>query len=335
MMTQASTVLSRAQRQGWFMVLFGFFGFITWAALFPIDQGVPASGFLVSQSGKVSVVSHLTGMVVQAQKKPGDPVAQGDLLFEFDTQSLRANERGAHESIKGLEASSLSLREALNARLEQIQSLEKQYETYEKLLDSGFSSRNALLQLDNQLSLAKSEAYQVKSTLDQNQSRKLELLENIKAIQHEITKYKIFSPSSGVVMNLAIKGPGVNVTTGTPLLEIAPKDETMIIAVRIPVDFATRVTTGLMVDVMFPTLPGSSTLRIQGVLRYLAADQITDPKTGEIYLEGHVSLDATNEIQGRNLRAGLPAAILINTGSRTLLSYIVRPFSERLARGIQ
>jgi outer membrane protein TolC len=77
------------------------------------------------------------------------------------------------------------LRAALNARQSQIKALQTQYESFEKLLDSGFSSLNLLSQVQTQLSLAQSEAYQLQSNIDQNQSRLRELQENIKAIQHD------------------------------------------------------------------------------------------------------------------------------------------------------
>jgi len=335
MSTRAKNLLSQSQVWGWLVVVFGFFGFFAWAALYPIDQGVPGTGFLVSKTGKLTVVSHVTGLVITVGKKSGELVKEGDLLIEFDTETLRANERSILESIKGLQASSLSLRAALNARQSQIKALQTQYESFEKLLDSGFSSLNLLSQVQTQLSLAQSEAYQLQSNIDQNQSRLRELQENIKAIQHDISRYKIISPTSGVVMNLSIRNSGVNVTVGSPLLEIAPKDEELVIDARVPVDFATRVVSGMPVDVMFPTLPGSSMVRIYGVLDYLAADQITDPKTGEVYLEGRVTLADDSDLNKLSLRAGLPAAILINTGPRTLLSYMVRPFTERLAKGLQ
>lgn len=335
MSPRPSSILVNAQRWGWVVLIFGFFGFFVWAASFPIDQGVPGSGFIVSQTGKVNVVSHMTGLVVNVAKKSGDEVQAGDLLIEFDTENLRSSERAIRESLKGLKMSSRSLMLALEARQTQIQSLRLQYESFEKLLDSGFSSVNFLTQVQVQLSLAESEAFQLQSTIDQNNSRKLELEESIRSIKHDMLRHKILSPTDGVVMNLGIRSPGINVTVSTSLLEIVPKNEKLIIDARIPVEFATRLVEGMPVDVMFPTLPGSSMMRIYGELEYLSADQITDSRTGEVYLEGRVRLIDVNDLEVLNLRAGLPAAILINTGPRTLLSYMVRPFTERLAKGLQ
>jgi hypothetical protein len=136
-------------------------------------------------------------------------------------------------------------------------------------------------------------------------------------------------------MNSSIKSPGLHVGSGALLLEIVPRGEDSIVEIRVPVYFATRVNTCMSVDVMFPTLPGSSMVRVYGQLIYLAADQITDPRTGEVYLEGRVKLGDRHQLEELNLRAGLPAAILINAGSRTLLRYMVRPFTERLAKGFQ
>ena len=114
-----------------------------------------------------------------------------------------------------------------------------------------------------------------------------------------------------------------------------PDSERLLIDARIPVDYATRAQIGMTVDVMFPTLPGSSTFRIKGTVEYLSADRLTDTRTNQIYLEGRVSLDDQASIDQLNLRAGLPATVLLNTGPRTLLSYITRPLTERMAKGLQ
>jgi multidrug resistance efflux pump len=335
-MSQASQkILLQSQLFGWFVLVFGFLGFFTWAALYPIDQGVPGSGFLVSETGKINVLSPSTGQVVKVNKKAGDYVVEGDVLFELDAKPLMATERGMKEAINGIQASSVSLRAAFESRQAQIQALRVQYDSTRQLVEQGFSSATSLAIIQSQLSLAESEALQLQSTIEQNRFRLRELTENLEGIRYDLSRAQVLAPASGVVMNTIIRSPGINITLGSQLMEIAPTQDSLLIEARVPVDFATRVHAGMEVDIMFPTLPGSSMLRIKGVLDYLAPDQIVDPKTGEVFLEGKVSFISTHETEFLGLRAGLPSTILINTGPRTLLSYITRPFLERLAKGLQ
>ena len=328
-------LLRSAQLQGWLVVIFGFVGFFGWAAVYPIDQGIPSSGFLISKAERIQVVSPTTGLVAKLQKRAGDNVNEGDILLEFDIKPLEANERGVQESIRGTEVSNASLRSALQARDAQVSALRSQFDSSLKLVDSGFASASSLATIKTQLSLAESEALELKSRIEQNDYRLRELKERIAAIRHEMALSKIHAPATGKVMNTTVKSAGVNITAGSQIMEIAPDSERLVIDARIPVDYATRANIGMPVDVMFPTLPGSSTFRIKGKLEYLSADRLTDTRTNQIYLEGRVSLDEQTAVDHLSLRAGLPATVLLNTGPRTLLSYITRPLTERMAKGLQ
>jgi hypothetical protein len=159
--------------------------------------------------------------------------------------------------------------------------------------------------------------------------------ESMTTVRHEMAMSKIRSPATGKVMNTSIKSAGLNITAGTQIMEIVPDSERLQIDARIPVDYATRAQVGMPVDVIFPTLPGSSTVRIKGKLEYLSADRLTDSQTNQIYLEGRVSLDEQAAVHHLSLRAGLPASVMLNTGPQTLLSYITRPLTERMAKGMQ
>jgi len=328
-------LLRSAQLQGWFVVIFGVFGFFGWAATYPIDQGITGSGFLISKAERIQVTSPTTGLVAKLHKRAGDNVNEGDILLEFDMKPLEANERGVHESIRGMVVSNASLRSALQARDAQVSALRSQFDSSLKLVDSGFASANSLATIKTQLSVAESEAFELKSRIEQNDYRIRELKERIAAVRHEMALSRIHSPVHGKVMNTSIKSAGVNITVGAQIMEIVPDSGRLLIDARIPVDYATRAHVGMPVDVMFPTLPGSSTMRIKGRLEYLSADRMTDARTNQIYFEGRVSLEDQGSFGHLSLRPGLPAAILLKTGPRTLLSYITRPLTERIAKGLQ
>jgi multidrug resistance efflux pump len=328
-------LLQSAQLHGWLVVIFGVFGFFGWAAFYPIDQGIPGSGFLISKTERIQVISPTTGLVAKLQKRAGDNVSEGDILLEFDIKPLEANERGVQESIRGTEVSNATLRSALEARNAQVLALRSQFDSSLKLVDSGFASLSSLATIKTQLSLAESEALELKSRIEQNDYRLRELKERVASVRHEMALSILLAPAAGKVMNTSIKSAGVNIATGSQIMEIVPDSERLLIETRIPVDYATRAHVGMPVDIMFPTLPGSSTMRIKGKLEYLSADRLTDTRTNQIYLEGKVSLDEQTSVDHLGLRAGLPATVLLNTGPRTLLSYITRPLTERMAKGLQ
>jgi len=71
-------------RLGWFVVLAGFGGFMLWALLAPLDQGVPAQG-TVAVAGNRKTVQHLTGGTIESiLVKEGDVVKAGQPLVKMN-----------------------------------------------------------------------------------------------------------------------------------------------------------------------------------------------------------------------------------------------------------
>ncbi len=80
----------RFSRIGWWIVLVGVVGFGIWAALAPLDQGVPAPG-TVKVSGNRQTVQNLVGGVVsEILVRNGARVTRGDVLVRLDTTRARS-----------------------------------------------------------------------------------------------------------------------------------------------------------------------------------------------------------------------------------------------------
>lgn len=91
---RATNVLSmddrRPARIGRWMVIAGFGGFMLWAALAPLDKGVPLSGNVVV-AGSRQVVQHPTGGVIeQLLVRDGDQVTSGQVILRLDATQARA-----------------------------------------------------------------------------------------------------------------------------------------------------------------------------------------------------------------------------------------------------
>lgn len=95
---------SRATRWGVLALVLGLGGFLAWAALAPLDQGVPAHG-VVAIDTKRKPVQHLSGGIVrQVLVREGDIVQEGQLLVELDDRMARANYESVRQRYLGLRA---------------------------------------------------------------------------------------------------------------------------------------------------------------------------------------------------------------------------------------
>lgn len=78
-------------KNGWYIVLVGVVGFLLWASFAPLDEGIPATGVLASESSRKQVAHHEGGIIEQIVVKEGQSVKKGQVLLTLDeTQSTSA-----------------------------------------------------------------------------------------------------------------------------------------------------------------------------------------------------------------------------------------------------
>ncbi len=91
-------------RVGMWALILGFGGFLLWASLAPLDEGVPGQG-MVAIDTKSKAVQHLTGGIIkEVLVKEGQEVSQGQLLIKLDEASARANFEAARQRYLGMRA---------------------------------------------------------------------------------------------------------------------------------------------------------------------------------------------------------------------------------------
>ena len=87
----------RAGRIGLWALGLGFGGFLLWAGLAPLDEGVPAQG-MVTIDTKSKAVQHLSGGIIkEVLVKEGQQVKEGQLLLKLDEAAARANFESARQ----------------------------------------------------------------------------------------------------------------------------------------------------------------------------------------------------------------------------------------------
>ena len=100
----ASAHSGRTARIGLWALGLGFGGFLLWAGLAPLDEGVPGQG-MISIDTKKKTVQHLTGgLVKEIWVREGDRVKEGQLLMRLDEAAARANFEAARQRYLGLRA---------------------------------------------------------------------------------------------------------------------------------------------------------------------------------------------------------------------------------------
>jgi protease secretion system membrane fusion protein len=161
--------------------------------------------------------------------------------------------------------------------------------------------------------------------------------DKLRALSNELDRTDILAPVTGQAMGLVFQTVGGVIQPGQKLLDIVPEGEPLVLEVRIAPHLIDKVKPGLATDVRFSAFAHTPQLVIDGKVDSVSQDLLSDPQNGVSYFLARVSLtpEGMRLLQGRRLQAGMPAEVVIKTGERSLLTYLLHPLTKRLAASLK
>lgn len=115
-------------------------------------------------------------------------------------------------------------------------------------------------------------------------------------------------------------------------MDVVPVSDDFVVEAMLPTRDIDKVHKGLHADVRFThVIPG----RVENV----SADAFQDQRTGAPYYRAEIlvtpeGMERMKEY-GFQLIPGMPAEVVIKTGERTVLEYLLKPFLDMLARSFR
>lgn len=149
---------------------------------------------------------------------------------------------------------------------------------------------------------------------------------------NSFTRSVIRAPISGTIDKLAFATLGSAVPPNQPILQIVPDRDALIVAVRVRPTDIDQVRKGQKARVTFSGFDRQSTPDFYGQVIFVSADLSQDQHTGESFYRIKVRLDpATAPHSSRlALKPGMPAEVFIETGDRSILSYLIKPLMDQI-----
>lgn len=424
----------RSGRLGMLVLLVGLGGFLAWAALAPLDEGVPTEG-VVNIEGSHKVVQHFTGGIVsKLMVHEGQVVQAGDTLLILDNTSiqaradeinqhylgLRAQESrllaekagqrsirfhqdvlasednpyvrqhmlnqvqllqarqqaldadiaGLNESVQGQKALIEGYQGVLKSYRSQLTLINEQLANIRSLVTEGFAPRNQQNELEQKAAQVYGQIADTESNILRSQKSILELTQRISArqqtekkdidtemaqvtlaVQSDAERYKpikdelkrivITAPAAGQVSGLQVHTLGAVIQPGQKIMDIVPVGEPLILDAKIPPHLIDKIHAGQDADVRFSTFSNSPQLLLQGKVKTVSSDLMTEPPSGAqpgstYYLARVLITDqGMQELGMRVLQPGMPVQIVIRTGERTLLTYLMHPLIKRISASMK
>ena len=165
----------------------------------------------------------------------------------------------------------------------------------------------------------------------------LELAERRRALEERIDRLEIRAPVAGIVLGLQVTTPRAVLRPAEPVLYVIPQDRPLVITARIAPIHIDEVSVGQPAEVVFAAFSARDTPHLKGRVTLVSADALTDSNTGATYYTAEQQQDAGEEARlgDRALLPGMPVEVFLQTGRRTPLAYLVKPFTDYFARAFR
>lgn len=153
-----------------------------------------------------------------------------------------------------------------------------------------------------------------------------------------VTRQAIVAPIAGQVVDLQVFTVGGVVRPGERLLDIVPESQPLLVEARVGLDDIDDLRLEQAADIRLTAYPTRTTPLLHGTVRYISADQLSDPRTGTQHYIAQVAVDASSlqaAGDGVHLQPGMRAELFIKTGERTVLDYLLEPVAATLRRALR
>jgi len=188
-----------------------------------------------------------------------------------------------------------------------------------------------ILLIDQQL---KSE---VSNNLGEVRAKLTELEERKVAAEDQLRHVDIRAPQDGIVHQLAVHTIGGVVTPGESIMLIVPVADFLRVEGRVSPNEIDQVRLGAPTTLRFTTFNQRTTPQIDGEVTRISADTSQDAKTGQSYYTIRIAFTAEDAMRLGDVKLvpGMPVEAFIRTHERTILSYLIKPMGDQLARAFR
>ena len=284
--------------------------------------------------------------------------------FTERRQSVEGRVAVQREKIAQLENEILGLEAERNSAERQVEILRNELIDLRKLSDQGYFPKSRILQRERELarlegqigsitarmaraeksiSEARLQIKQIRQEFNEKVVKELrkvedkisELREQFIIASEKLKRTRIQAPQAGVIHNLAVHTLGSVIQPGKPILNVVPVQDRLIVEAEVSPNDIDIVNEGQDAKVRMTALQSRTTPVLTGTILTLSADRIVKEQENRSFYKARVEItgEELKKLGGQKLRAGMPAEVMINTGERTVLDYIIKPLTDAMARG--
>jgi len=287
-------------------------------------------------------------------------------LFKSRRLSLQASLAALSESLAGQEALQIGSQRMLVERKTQQRLIQEELAGIQDLVKEGYMPRSKELELNRNLAEVSSVIADIESN-NQRLTRSIEEVrqrmkvarleyqkeienqlaeirrevqadaEKLTAVTQDMERTEIRSPAAGQVVGLTVQTVGAVIAPGQHVMDIVPEQAPLMVEARVPPHVIDRVKPGLMTDIRFSSFAHSPQLVVEGRMMSVSGDLLTDSENHQSYYLARIDLTESGRrtLASRTIQPGMTAEVVIRTGERSMLTYLMYPLVRRLAQSMK
>ncbi len=291
-------------------------------------------------------------------------------LFAARKAALQSDTNAIRQSIEGQLSFITGLKGQMVSNQQQLELFQKELKAVRELASEGYAPQTRIMELERQVAAAEGRGKDLVSSIARSQSaigeseqriaqRQQEYrkevdnllaqirmeyqsnLERYKASSEELERTQVKAPVDGQVVGLQIQVVGAVLQPAQKLMDIVPQDERLVLEAKIQPNYIDKIKEGQFVDVRFSTFANTPQLVAQGRLESISRDTLAEaqmaPGSSPNYYLARVELteEGIRTLQGRVLQPGMQAEVMIKTGERSFLKYLLHPLIKRMAASMK
>jgi HlyD family secretion protein len=164
-----------------------------------------------------------------------------------------------------------------------------------------------------------------------------EFVERKVTAMDQLKRTDIRAPQDGTVFQSIVHTVGGVIPPGETIMLIVPDADKLSIEARVNPQDIDKVKVGQRSTLRFSAFDARTTPEFFGTVSRISADTTMDQRTGQSYYTTRITMapDQVARLNGQKLVPGMPVEVFIQTKERTVISYLMKPLSDQIARAFR
>src|ERR1700744_3200092 len=164
-----------------------------------------------------------------------------------------------------------------------------------------------------------------------------EYVERKVTAEDQLRRVDIRAPQDGMVEQSTVHTVGGVISAGDAIMMIVPQSDDLQVEAKVNPQDIDKLQLGQKTLLRLSAFNQRTTPELSGVVIRVSPDVTTDQRTGQTYYTIRVSMppEEIAKLGEVKLIPGMPVEAFVQTGDRTMLSYLIKPLKDQLMRAFR